>query len=330
MSYWLFDGLALGGEVKRDPDGLPLAWRLLKTGSQEYTQNGKKDVLTFGAETIRAMAAYQHDKGEKIPIDSRHVLALEAEKAGVEESQVAKLLPHGTAALGYGNLEARDDGLWLTDVEFIPLAAQFVRDGLFRYFSPVLRGLEEGGQPRVSSVALDNVPALNRLSMIAAGDTIETPHPHNPKKEVSMTKVELALRKLLGETALTLSDTTDDAVAGKIEALAAELPDLRAKAAEAGTMKLAAETAKKEALLSDALAKNKITQAAKETLMKLSAEQLESTLAVLTDNAAVPGGKLPKAAPDGEETLTPAEEKMARRMNLSAEDYKNSKKACKG
>ncbi len=136
-----------------------------------------------------------------------------------------------------------------------------------------------------------------------------------------MSKVELALRKLLGETGLTLSDTADEAVAGKIEALAAELQGLRSRAAEVETMKLAAE-----------MAKNNICRAAEAALLLLSSEHLEKTLAVLADNAAVPG-RLPKAVSEDnedEEALTPAEEKMARRMNLSKEEYRNSQKTCKG
>ncbi len=48
---------------------------------------------------------------------------LETEKAGVGERHVAKFFPHGTATLGYDNLQVHENGLWLNDVGFIPLSA---------------------------------------------------------------------------------------------------------------------------------------------------------------------------------------------------------------
>lgn len=222
-NYLIFDNLALGAEaVERSPDGLPTAWRLLKIGENELVQAGRPMRLVLAAEDVEKIVAYAKSKGERIPVDSRHALYLAAEKFKVEEFEVRKLLPHGTAALGFADLAARPDGLWVENVEFIPLAADLVKAGMFKYFSPVLRGLESGNL-RVTSVALDNVPALNNLDAIAA-----SAERSEPTKEKSMDKVTAALKKWLKLDALALSAESDGDVAGKIEAKAAEGEKLEA------------------------------------------------------------------------------------------------------
>ena len=230
FKYLLFDGLAFGAEqpaVERSPDGLPRAWRLLRVGRNELTRNGKSYVLTLSSDDVAGMADYTAKKGEKIPIDSRHALFLAAQRNQVEESEIRRMLPHGVAALGFAGLQARPDGLWAVDVEFLPLAADLVAEGMFRYFSPVIRGLEPGGVMRVSSIALDNVPALNQLDVIAAGDCVTI------TEEVTMTKLQEALRKLLGDDALALGAETEETVAERVLALAGELPELRRRAEQA-------------------------------------------------------------------------------------------------
>ena len=98
----IFDGLALS-DVLSDPVN-PKPFRLFAVGENALTKNGKKYVLTLSAEQIRSIAEYHRDKGEKIPLDSRHALLLAAEKAGVSETEAAKAVPSKAAALcGYQN-----------------------------------------------------------------------------------------------------------------------------------------------------------------------------------------------------------------------------------
>ena len=328
MDYTLFDGVALGDVLSEGT--APKPFRLFRIGENSLTQNGKDYTLTLSVEDLRAIAGYNAKKGEKIPIDSRHALLLAAEKAKITEAEALKAVPSGIAALGFAKLELRDDGLYATDVELLPLGSELFRQGALRYYSPVIRGLDGKSPLRVTSIAMDNVPALNNLKMLAASGEAasEQPTPETGKnKEVNMTKTEIALRKLLGDESLALSDSTDEVVAAKLEALSAELPELRRKAEETDTLKLAAETEKKPALIDKAIAENRATNAEREGLMRLDVAWLAAELPKRPGDK-VPAAKLPEGKEDDPEKLTNEERKFAERMGLSAEDFLQSRKGC--
>ena len=327
MDYTIFDGIALG-DVLSDVSA-PKPFRLFQVGVNTLTQNGHDYKLTFSAEDLKAIADYNRKKGEKIPIDSRHALVLAAEKAGIGESEALKSVPSGIAALGFAMLEAREDGLYAIEIELLPLAAELFRQGALRYYSPVIRGLDRRSPLRITSIAMDNVPALNDLEILAASGELNNPSDRQSGKTERnfMTQTEKALGKLLGEDTLTLSDSTDAAVAAKLEALAAELPELRSKAAEADTLKLAAETEKKTALIDKAIAENRATNAEREGLMKLDVAWLSAELPKRATDA-VPMKKLPEGADDDTAALSADEKKFAERMGLSAEQFMKSKKGC--
>ena len=166
MDYAIFDGLALGDVLAGGSS--PKPFRLFRVGENILTQNGRELKLTLSAEDLTSIAEYCRTKGEKIPIDSRHALFLAAERAGLSESEALKSIPSAVSALGFASLEMRDDGLYATQIELLPLAAELFKQGALRYYSPVIRGLDGKSPLRVTSIAMDNVPALNNLEMIAA------------------------------------------------------------------------------------------------------------------------------------------------------------------
>ena len=329
MDYTIFDGIALGDVFPED--GAPKPFRLFRIGENALTQNGKDFKLTLTPEDLENIVEYQRKKGEKIPIDSRHALMLAAEKAHVTESEALQAVPSAVAALGFASLERRDDGLYASDVELLPLGAELFRQGALRYYSPVIRGLDGKSPLRVTSIAMDNVPALNNLEMLAASAEAvsETQTPGSGKnKEVNMTRTEIALRKLLGDESLALSDSTDEVVATKLEALSAEIPELRRKAAEVDALKLAAETEQKKALIDKAVAENRVTNSEREGLMKLSIAWLSAELPKRPQNAA-PVNPLPEEKDDDDADALSAEEKaFAEKMGLTAEQFLKSKKEC--
>ena len=329
MDYTIFDGIALGDVFSED--GAPKPFRLFRIGENALTQNGKDFKLTLTPEDLENIVEYQRKKGEKIPIDSRHALMLAAEKAHVTESEALQAVPSAVAALGFASLERRDDGLYASDVELLPLGAELFRQGALRYYSPVIRGLDGKSPLRVTSIAMDNVPALNNLEMLAASAEAvsETQTPGSGKnKEVNMTRTEIALRKLLGDESLALSDSTDEVVATKLEALSAEIPELRRKAAEVDALKLAAETEQKKALIDKAVAENRVTNSEREGLMKLSIAWLAAELPKRPQNAA-PVNPRPEETDDDDADALSAEEKaFAEKMGLTAEQFLKSKKEC--
>ena len=338
--YAVFDRMELGAEEARREGGRLTGWRLLKCGRNELVKGGKPFVLELGAEEIRGAVELQRGKGEKIPIDSRHALFLAAEKAGVEESEALRLVPQGVGALGFGSLECGEDGsLWIADVEWCPLAAELLAEGMLRYFSPVVRGLDGKSPFRVTSVAMDNVPALSGLDVLAAGQEEQA-----TVMEARMERVEKALRGLLGCEALALSEEGDAEVAAKIDEVVAQLADLKAKlesaeariaelkggkeAAEAkvAELEMSAETGRREALVGQALAEGRITNAQAESLRKLDSAALGEFLKA-TPGQAVPNGKGPAPKKDeGELCLTAEEKDMAKTMGISQEEMLKAKK----
>ncbi len=74
------------------------------------------------------------------------------------------------AAGWIGGLEVRDDGLWATDITWTERAAELLRSGEYRYFSPVIFWTDED-QTDVAGlgpVALTNDPAMRGVMPLAA------------------------------------------------------------------------------------------------------------------------------------------------------------------
>ncbi len=74
------------------------------------------------------------------------------------------------AAGWIGGLEVRDDGLWATDVTWTDRAAELLRSGEYRYFSPVIfwTDEEQTDVAALGPVALTNDPAMCGVMPLAA------------------------------------------------------------------------------------------------------------------------------------------------------------------
>ena len=160
-------GSAPAAAVRKDADGIPVAWRLFKFGPFSITRNGETADGAFTAEHGARIMEHYQKKGNKIPIDAEHGLYLLARNLNAEEGDIAKLLGKPSATLGFGALALKADGLWIEDVEWGKLARGIISQGVLRWFSPVLRGLADGNL-RITSVAMTNTPAIDQLDAIAA------------------------------------------------------------------------------------------------------------------------------------------------------------------
>jgi phage I-like protein len=224
------------GTVKQDANGVPEEWTLLHAGANRLVKNGKDYELHLSVEDLDAIAAYQAKKGEAIPIDSNHYLHILAEKHGVEESEALRLIPSGVAAMGFGTLFREGNDLKIR-AEWTPGAYELLKEKIFRYCSPVIRGLKEG-PVRITSVAMENEPALNCEDVLAAGGEGENVDPEDvARSAVEMKRlqdpIERALGRLLGKTLwneIVLSgeddaedafERTADAIEAKADAIAA-------------------------------------------------------------------------------------------------------------
>lgn len=74
------------------------------------------------------------------------------------------------AAGWIGKLEVRGDGLWASDVAWTPRAAELLRSGEYRYFSPVIFWTDEDQSDvaALGPVALTNDPAMHGVQALAA------------------------------------------------------------------------------------------------------------------------------------------------------------------
>ena len=320
----------------------PKSFLLCPYGEQHYTKDGKEDAFRFSPESADRVIREFHSRARDLVIDYEH-----------------QTLTGGKApAAGWiGDLEKTEQGLVAKVNYWTDAAADLLQKREYRYFSPTF--LMSGKEvTALHSVALTNHPAMHGVAALAAKDTAIINQPENPGKTKgnNMTKTELALRKLLGDTALALSDETDGQTAARIEALAEELPELRVKKniaeevkkllgvpetagkdeilaalkaelEKAEKLEADAEEAKKDLVLSDALAKNKITAAEKTVLAKLDLATLNDLVKAKPENAAVPGAPLPE--PDKKKeaaALTDEEKKIALTMGLTEEEFAKAKK----
>ena len=320
----------------------PKSFLLCPYGEQHYTKDGKEDAFRFSPESADRVIREFHSRARDLVIDYEH-----------------QTLTGGKApAAGWiGDLEKTEKGLVAKVNYWTDAAADLLQKREYRYFSPTF--LMSGKEvTALHSVALTNHPAMHGVAALAAKDTAIINQPENPGKTKgnNMTKTELALRNLLGDTALALSDETDGQTAARIEALAEELPELRekkniaeevkkllgvpetagkdeilaalkAELEKAEKLEADAEEAKKDLVLSDALAKNKITAAEKTVLAKLDLATLNDLVKAKPENAAVPGAPLPE--PDKKKeaaALTDEEKKIALTMGLTEEEFANAKK----
>jgi len=238
--------------VERDADGVPVAWRLFSFGPFSITRDGVTLRGEFTAEHAGRIMDHAQRKGAAVPIDSEHFLYTLAQALDKSEAEVAAMLQGAGATMGRGSLALRADGLWLEAVKWVPLARDLVRAGQKAYYSPVIRGLQDG-RLRITSVAMTNVPAIDQLDAIAASaESRELPDHSDPADPstapgripgnagggaaqakgvaLHMDKLLKALGALAGisDVAALKAETAEADLLPKIEPLIQELPALRA------------------------------------------------------------------------------------------------------
>lgn len=219
---------AEGIDVEHDSRGVPVEWTLLKVGDNPLCQEGRDGNLRLSAEQMAQIIAYFEKKGEQIPIDSEHYLFELANRHRLDEGDALKLFPGGVAALGFGSLRLSGEKLRCR-VKWTPTAYEFMKEKIYKYFSPSLRGLTEGPL-RVTSVAMTNTPAINQLDALAASanqanGTAPEPRRKRPAtggKESMHQKLEHALQRLLRRDTLALEAETDET---KQDSLACEVEE---------------------------------------------------------------------------------------------------------
>ena len=203
--------------VIRDENGVPVEWTLLRIGSNPICQEGKDGALVLSAEAMDQILEYHEKKGELIPVDSEHYLFELANQKKLDEGETLKLFPGGVAAMGFGSLALAGEELRIR-VKWNPAAYEMLKEKIYKYFSPVIRGLEHGPL-RVTSVAMTNTPAINNLDALAASAT-KVPNRADKSgqsdRKDSMNKLDKALMRLTGRDAIALGGETSEEEKDKI------------------------------------------------------------------------------------------------------------------
>ncbi len=208
-------GLIELSTVEKGPDGLPCAWPMLRAGDNFLTLQGRSANLKLTAADVSGIVDYHKAKGAKIPLDSRHVISNLAKKLGIDEAELLRRMPRLAGTAGFGALEQRDGALWLSDVEWLPIAAGALKEGMIRYFSPTIKGLDGKSPLRVTSVALDNEPCLQGIASLAASEADDDDPPITPDT------VREAISKLTpNKEAVTMPEETNAPVIPGAEAAA--------------------------------------------------------------------------------------------------------------
>lgn len=311
------DALAMRGDaagessagVERGADGLPKAWRLLAFGPLSLTKDGKTSKGAFTPADADLICSAHKEKGVKLPIDSNHVMHALAGTLGQDERDIAAATGTSELAMGFGDLEKRPDGLWLSGVSWTPIGAGLMREKAFRHFSPVFRGLSDG-KLRVTSVSVLNYPAIDGQEAIAcAGEGGKAP-PVGPDD----TGLAAGILKALGLP----PDTAPEDILKAVEGLAMRLQELAGQQAD---MACAAETAKRKELIAEALADGRLSNA----LLPWSEAQTSAALSAYLSVAprVVPVGRsAPAQAPAAASApARPPHDPVLSMFGVSAEDF---------
>jgi len=287
----------------------PESFLLLKFGRRIYTKDGVEGSFDFDASAADALTAEFNSRSRDLVIDFEH----------------STLSGNEAPAAGWiDRLEKTAEGLTAHVKYWTDKAKEYLTQGEYRYFSPTLL-FEHGGKTPAAlhSVALTNHPALHGVDALVANDN----QPKTRKDTTMDQELQDAIRKVLGDTALALTDADGEkAVAAKLSALADELPVLREKAAKCDELQAARTEAEKLSLFDRGLKRRAFCNAQKAALMKLPLEDLREFEKNTPDNAALPL-PLPKPEKQGSAyALTPEEKKIASKMCLTNEQFAEIKK----
>jgi hypothetical protein len=145
---------AAGGEPVRE-------FLLIPFGQVQVERASAGGDFTFTRRHAESAQCWLESIGRKLAIDYEH------QSFDRFNTRADGLRP---AAGWIGGLEVRDDGLWAIDVTWTERAAELLRSGEYRYFSPVIFWTDEehSDLAALGPVALTNDPAMRAVPPLAA------------------------------------------------------------------------------------------------------------------------------------------------------------------
>jgi len=301
------DGLSsVESAVKKDANGLPFEWALMRIGNVSISKNGKRVEAPFTAEDAQQIEAYHKQKGTKIPIDCNHMLFQVAKAAGVTEDKIVDMTGEKSLAAGFCNLAKRDDGIYATDVTWVPLAGEMLKQGVWRHFSPVFR--EENGELRITSLALTNIPGIDKQEPLAASAE-------------NVSGLACAFKAAFG-----LSDKPDAVAMGALVGITEKLKGYDTMKSRVEALELSAENSKKEELIKEGISSGKLTNALLPWAQKVDALTLSGFLAGAAPVVAIGSSGVKPKQPDAVE-LSAEDKKICAQLNIPETEFLKTKKS---
>ena len=247
------------------------------------------------------------------------------------------------------------------DVRWTDKAAEYIKNGEYRYISAVFAYDTNGYVRKIFHAALTNNPALDGMDEVMVAASVQLLNQQKETPEMDKKLVEalcalFALKANASEAEITDKVTALSAAKGdsqvavldvyaklaekeqSVAALTAQVgkPDpakfvpveqVAALQADFNTLKNSVETDKKEALITAALSQGKLSPALKDWAQSLSVEALSAYLEKAPAMAALSGEPQAKADPDQNVVaLSAAEQAAARALGMTEAEFINEHK----
>lgn len=292
---------------------------------------------TNGADVV----ALANNQRNPLPIDYEH--------------QIIHSLKNGKEAPSAGWMEYfyfTPQGIF-ADVRWTDKAADYIKNGEYRYISAVFAYDTDGYVRKIFHAALTNTPALDGMeeAMVAASVNLLQEEKSMDKKLLAALCALFALKADASETEITEKVTALSAAKGKsdvdvldvyaklaekeqsVVALSTQVgnPDpakfvpveqVAALQADFNDLKASVETDKKDALITAALSQGKLSPALKDWAQSLSVEALSAYLEKAPAMAALSGEPQAKTDPDQNVVaLSAAEQAAARALGMTEAEF---------
>lgn len=211
----------------------PSEIRLFKTGVNEST---KGDFI------------YNPERAEEI------IASLNGIQPGIDIAHLSlsdSSNPDSYAYFGWYDLEAREDGLYATNIEWTEDGKRYVEEDKFRYFSPAFDTDENGEIVEFINFSLTNTPALKDIEPLILS-RIENKHKRNSqmaKKATEETKELTQLQEGVEETVEEVIETVEEAtniVAALQEQLEMKQAEIESKMEEISALQQENESLRNE------------------------------------------------------------------------------------
>lgn len=330
----LRDLVLAASPVELGADGAPPTRFRIASYGENPTAKGPFKLERKDAE---AMVARAKERGIKQHADYEH--------AGVHAVQKGTEAP----AAAWYDLEAAEDGLYASAIEWTKPALERLKAKEYRYISPWFGQREDGSVASFKNFTLTNRPAMDNLAPLVAteDDAPEdgAPPPEKPKMKTLFKNLALSEDATEAEAVAAVQSISKERDAFYTATATKDMPSALAafETARAGAAKAAkleeelkalkgnAEKKERELLLNEAVESGAIQPNMKDLWAgeTFSLEQLKAYVAKAPKTGKAAGGKPPPTEKDLKEVdlaLTEEDKLTAKNVGMTDEDFQKHKK----